>query len=154
MFGEWNESIAIYSPVFIIGVFILYLIVKSHWYRLRLHLKKNKWLLASLIAVLVIGSGYYYHFIYNTPIKRIERLVEKYEQNKKLQNNIDEVTKYVESKEFQDEMEDNKKRIEAARVKNENAIPWISYGFYLVILIYGCVFVFLWLRHNRRTGEK
>ena len=81
-------------------------------------------------------------------------MVEKYEKNKKLHNNIDEVTKYVESKEFQDEMEEYKKRIESARVKNENAIPWISYGFYLVILIYGCVFVFLWLRDNRKTIEK
>jgi len=110
MFGEWNERIAIYAPVFIFGAFFLYLIVKSHWYRLKYHLKKNKWLLVSLIAVLVIGSGCYYHFIYNTPIKRIERLVEKYEKNKKLQNNIDEVMKYVESKEFQDEMEEYKKK--------------------------------------------
>jgi len=154
MFGEWNEKIAIYSPLFIICALFLYLIVRSHSYKLKLHLKKNKWLLASLITVLIIGSGYYYHFIYNTPIKRIERLVEKYEQNKKLQNNIDEIMKYFGSKEFQDEIEEHKKRIEAARVKNENAIPWISYGFYLVILIYGCIFVFLWLRNNRKTSEK
>lgn len=154
MFGEWNERISIYAPVFIFGAFFLCLIVKSHWYRFKYYLKKNKWLLVSLIFFLVVGSGCYYHFIYNTPIKRIERLVEKYEKNKQLQNNIDEVTKYVEKKEFQDEMEENKRRIETARVKNENAIPWISYGFYLVILIYGCIFVFLWLRDNRKTIEK
>lgn len=73
-------------------------------------LRKKKWLLISLILVLVIGAGYYYNYVYNTPIKRIEQLVKKYEANKRILNNIDEMTKYVESDEFQKEMEDHKKK--------------------------------------------
>ncbi len=155
MFGEWNEWVAKYSPVIIIGTLLLFIIMSSlSWYRWKYHLRKKKWLLISLIAVLLIGSGYYYHFVYNTPTKRIERLLKEYEENKRILNTIDEATKHIETEEFQKEMEEIKKRMEVARVKNENAIPWISYGFYLALFIYGCIFLFLWLRDNRKVIEK
>ena len=117
---------------------------------LKHHLKEKKWFLITSVATLVIGLGCYYHFVYNTPQKRIERLVEKYEENKRSLKNIDKLSEFFETEEFKKEMEEHKKKIEAIRLKNENAIPWISYGFYLVIFIYGCVFVHAWLREYRK----
>ena len=77
-------------------------------------------------------------------------LSEKYEENKRSLKNIDKLSEFFETEEFKKEMEEHKKKIEAIRLKNENAIPWISYGFYLVIFIYGCVFVHAWLREYRK----
>jgi|ETN01SMinimDraft_1059929.scaffolds.fasta_scaffold51736_1 hypothetical protein len=151
MFGEeWNERIETYVSVFIFGAIFLYVIVRFHGYRLKHHLKEKKWFLITSVATLVIGLGCYYHFVYNTPQKRIERLVEKYEENKRSLKNIDKLSEFFETEEFKKEMEEHKKKIEAIRLKNENAIPWISYGFYLVIFIYGCVFVHAWLREYRK----
>ncbi len=113
MFGEWNEWVAKYSPVFIIGAFFLYLLIRSfNWsswkyHRSRRKTTKKKWIAISGIVVLVIGSGSYYHFVYNTPIKRIERLIKKYEENKKTLKAIDEITEHIESEEFQKEIEES-----------------------------------------------
>ncbi len=116
--------------------------------------KMRKWIAISLIVVLFIGAGSYYHFVYNTPIKRIERLVKKLEENKRIKKAIDESTKYVESEEFQKKIEDTKERLRIAREKHDNAIPWVTYSFYVVGFIYGCIFLFLWIREKRNEREK
>ncbi len=116
--------------------------------------KMRKGVVISGIVVLVIGAGYFYHFVHNTPIKRIERMAKKLEENERMQKAVDEITEYVESEEFQKKIEDTKERLRIAHEKHDNAIPWVTYGFYVVAFIYGCIFLFLWVRDKRNEREK
>ena len=53
MFGEWNERIEIYYIVFVyssLAAIFLNIIVKTHRFRLKYHLKEKKWLLINSIA--------------------------------------------------------------------------------------------------------